>query len=166
MQYVRIPQERIAVLIGSKGEIKKEIELRTQTKLSIEETEVSVEGESVDEWISKDIIKAIGRGFNPEKAFRLLGDENILEVIDLRDYGGVSEKNMARLKGRVIGEKGRSWKVIEDLTGAFLAVYGKTISIIGSYGEVDIAKRAVDMLLSGSNHSNVYRFLERSQGRR
>lgn len=163
MQYVKIPLERVGVLIGENGSVKTGIERRTDTKISVNESEVTVEGEdSLKEWVAKDIVKAIGRGFNPEKALRLLGENNVLDVVEMREYGADSDKTLARLKGRIIGKKGKSQKLIEHHTGAQLAVYGKTVAIIGSFEEAELARRAVDMLLSGSRHAAVYRMLEHS----
>ncbi len=47
------------------------------------------------------------------------------------------------------------------MSGAEVSVYGNTVGIIGDFLEMDIAKNAVVMLLSGSEHSTVYRYLER-----
>ena len=46
------------------------------------------------------------------------------------------------------------------MTGANVSVYGRTVSLLGEYEEVAEAKRAVEMLLEGSMHATVYKFLE------
>ncbi len=117
------------------------------------------------EWIGKDIILAIGRGFNPEIALRLLDDEITLEIIKLRDFVN-TERAMVTKKGRIIGEKGRTKRRIEDLTGTYLSIYGKSIGIIGSYDDVALAKEAILRLIHGSRHSSVYRFLEKDRRQR
>jgi ribosomal RNA assembly protein len=68
---------------------------------------------------------------------------------------------MLRLKGRVIGESGKSRKTIEDLSDTQISVYGKTIGIIGEAENTNMAKKAIDMLLTGAPHSTVFRILER-----
>ena len=70
---------------------------------------------------------------------------------------------MERLKGRVIGEKGKSRRVIEELTGCHISVYGKTIGIIGEASDVHLAHQAVGMLLQGSMHKTVFQFLEKQK---
>jgi ribosomal RNA assembly protein len=165
MDYVRIPEERLPVLIGEGGAVKKQIEERTDSKLIIEENTVTVEGEGIGAWKAKDVVLAIGRGFSPDKALMLLNDDYVIEVIQLKEYGS-GEKTWKRLKGRVIGEKGRTRRFIEKNTGAMLSVYGKTVSLIGSYDEVAVAREAVAMLLGGSQHGAVRRFLEKSAKRR
>ncbi len=89
-----------------------------------------------------------------------------MEIIDISEAVGESKNTQQRLKGRVIGAEGRTRSLIESLTGVTLSIYGKTISILGTYEEVNDAKRAVDMLLSGKPHSGVYRFLEKTQKER
>ncbi len=159
---LKIPKERVAVLIGKSGEIKKRLESETKTRIRVdsEEGDVFVSGEDAIPLFSvREIIKAIGRGFNPEIAFLLLQQDYMFEVLDLRDYAS-TKKHVLRLKGRVIGAEGKSRKIIEELTESFISVYGKTISIIGQVDNIGLAKRAVEGLLEGSPHSTIYKWLE------
>ncbi|MFH0862309.1 MAG: KH domain-containing protein [Candidatus Altiarchaeota archaeon] len=160
MQFVRIPEERVRVLIGEAGSTKKAIENRTKCRISLAEGEVSVEGEALDEWVAKDVIHAIGRGFNPEKAMFLLKDGFILDFIELAEYAN-TPKARERIKGRIIGEDGRTRKFIEKNAGAMVSVYGKTVAFIGPFDSVALAKEAVTMLCTGSRHAGVYRFIEK-----
>lgn len=164
MEIVKIPSERVAVLIGKDGETKKQIERMGNVKLNIsKEGDVEISGKnSMDEWKAKDIVKAIGRGFAPEKALKLLNDDYYFKIIDLRDIYG-SDKEITRYKGRVIGEKGKAKKVIEETSGADICIYGDTIGIIGRIEELSLAENAVDMLLEGASHSRVYSVLERER---
>lgn len=159
---IKIPKERIAVFIGTKGEIKRQLEEHTKTKIDVDskEGEISVKGEdAVLLYSTRDIIKAIARGFNPEIALLLLKQDYAFDVISLPTYDNPSQLN--RIKGRVIGAKGRSRELIEEHTETFISVYGKTISIIGTIESVTVARRAIEMLIKGSPHSNVYRWLEK-----
>ena len=56
---------------------------------------------------------------------------------------------------------GKTKKTLETLTGADFSIYGHTIAIIADFQSMDIAKKAIDMLLTGSKHASVYRFIER-----
>ena len=131
----------------------------------MEDTSVTVEGESIDEWVTRDIVKAVGRGFTPQKALTLLSEDQMLLVIDLTDHVGGSEKALTRFKGRIIGRDGKTRKVIEELTGCYLSVYGKTASLIGGYDAVEVARDAILRILDGSPHAAVYRFLEKNRGK-
>jgi ribosomal RNA assembly protein len=162
---IKIPRERVAVLIGKAGATKKQIEEATKTKLNVnsEEGDVVVMGEdALGMFSTKEIIHAIGRGFNPEVAMLLLNQDYNVEFINLGDY--IKSKNsMERLKGRVIGSEGKSRKVIEDLTECYISVYGKTIGIMGKVENTPTARRAVESLLGGSPHANVYKWLEKQR---
>ena len=162
----KIPKERIAVLIGKDGITKKQIESATNIKLKIDskEGDVFLKGEdALGLYSAREVINAIGRGFNPETALLLLKQDYTLEILNMTDY--IKSKNsIIRLKGRVIGAEGRSRKTIEELTETYISVYGKTIGIIGFSENVAIAKKAVESLLSGSPHSSVYKWLEKRRG--
>ncbi len=162
----KIPKERIAVLIGKDGITKKQIESATNIKLKIDskEGDVFLEGEdALGLYSAREVVKAIGRGFNPEIALLLLKPDYMFEMLNMLDY--VKSKNsIIRLKGRVIGAEGRSRKTIEELTETYISVYGKTIGIIGFSENVAIAKKAIESLLSGSPHSSVYKWLEKRRG--
>ncbi|MBM3309734.1 MAG: RNA-processing protein [Candidatus Altiarchaeales archaeon] len=158
MDFVNIPEERVGVLIGPEGKTKREVERRAKVKLNIEENSVSIEGEGFSAWKARDVVQAIGRGFNPDYAFLLFNEDYVFEMLNLKDFA--SERSWDRLRGRVIGEGGKIRKLLEKESGAFISVYGKTISFIGSFDEVGIAKEAVLMLLNGAKHGSVRRFLE------
>ncbi len=67
---------------------------------------------------------------------------------------------MRRLRGRVIGKGGKTRETIEEYTGADISVYGKTTSLIGHPHQISIARRAIILLLEGSPHQTVYRYLD------
>ncbi|PIN74079.1 RNA-processing protein, partial [Candidatus Woesearchaeota archaeon CG10_big_fil_rev_8_21_14_0_10_47_5] len=106
-------------------------------------------------------VNAIGRGFNPRVALHLLRGDYVCEVISLRGRSSKSRKFLERMKGRIIGSQGKSRRLMEELSGTNICVYGKTVSIIGLSERVAITRKAIEMLLKGSQHSTVYRWLEK-----
>lgn len=159
---LKIPKERIAVLIGKDGSIKKNLETETKTKIDIDskEGDITIKGEdALLLYSAREVIKAIGRGFNPEVALLLLKSDYALDIISITEF--VGENHLVRIKGRLIGKDGKSRKIIEELTETFICVYGKTVGIVGMHENLSSAKRAIESLLSGSPHANVYKFLER-----
>ena len=162
---VKIPQERVAVLIGKDGATKKEVENLTHCTLDISaEGDVVIKGnDGLEVFTVKEIVRAIARGFNPKIAIQLQNTDYALEMIDMKDIAGKSKNTMERLKGRVIGKAGKSREEIERLTDCSISVYGKTIGIIGQADNVALARQAVAMLLQGSMHKSVYQFLERKK---
>lgn len=151
---VKIPEDRVAVLIGRHGKVKREVEEYTKTKLAISDV-VDIEGEPIDAMTAENVIRAIGRGFSPEKALDLLDEENALLVIAL------NPKSAGRIKSRIIGTNGKTRYKIEKMTKTFISVYGRTVSIIGRYHDVELAKEAVEKIIEGATHKFVYDFLEK-----
>jgi ribosomal RNA assembly protein len=162
---IKIPEERIGVLVGPGGSMKHLIEEKTKTTLEIDSETGTVSIASAEDPLQAlrvmDLVRAIGRGFSPERALPILDDEMLmLDVLDLSKMVG-TKNDMARIKGRVIGKDGKSREIMERLSGARLSVYGKTVALLGYPEQIKIARTAVEMLLDGAPHGNVYSFLEK-----
>jgi len=169
--FVKIPKDRIGALIGPDGRVKERIEKQLHIEIGVDsetgDVTLTLSPNAEDPSVlfrAKELVTAIGRGFAPERAFRLLqDDEALLEVIDLREIFGRSLSELERLKGRIIGQEGKTRRIIEELTDAEVSVYGHTVSIIADAEEMDIAREAIKMLLQGRQHSSVYRFLHKKR---
>lgn len=170
-QTIRVPLERIGVVIGRDGATKRALEEELGIKLGVDSREglVTIRSDSVDRGdplIAVRVIEAIGRGFSPQHAIRLMDEGVVFEVIDLRDFAGRSSSSLERIRGRVIGLKGKSRRVIEELTKCHLSVYGRTVAIIGEASEAQYASDAVRKLALGSQHRTVYNELQKERTRR
>lgn len=165
--YARIPEDRVGVLIGPGGRTRKEIAARTRTDLAIDavEGEVRISGPDNDPMgalRARDIVLAIGRGFSPERAMRLLKEETFLGILDIKFTTGKREKAaLRRIRSRVIGTHGRARARIEELSGCSVSVYGSTVALIGEEEQLERGTRAVELLLRGSEHSTVFHLLAR-----
>lgn len=164
---IRIPGDRIGVLIGPHGETRKLLTERSGIRLDVDSSmnEVTVldkaEGsDPVTALKLRDIVRAIGRGFSPEHAMRLFSDDCYFELLDFHDYVGKNKSRMRQVTARLIGSEGKTRRIIEEQTGCDLAIYGHTVGIIGDLEDLGNAKQAVDMILRGAEHASVYRFLE------
>jgi len=160
--YVVIPEERIKILRHKKEWIE-EIEKLSKTKIEFgENQQMIISGEDpISVMRVRDIIRALGRGFDYQSALNLLDEEYFLEIINLKEFAKTRNRQI-ELKGRVIGSEGSAKQRIEEMTNTKIAVHGKTISIIGKWNDVQKAREAIEMLLKGAMHNTVYRFLERS----
>ncbi|HIQ24135.1 MAG TPA: RNA-processing protein [Pyrodictium delaneyi] len=170
--YAKLSPDRVGVLIGEEGKVKTEIMKRTRTRITVDSTTgmVIIEPEAPDVppfmvMKAQEIVKAIAYGFSPERAMRLLDEDQILVVVDLKQYVGDAPNHLQRVKGRIIGEKGKARKTIEEMTGTYISVYDNYVAIIGDFETANIAKQAIEMLIQGRQHSTVYRFLERTMFR-
>ncbi len=166
--FLRIPDDRIGALIGPGGATKRDLESRTRTRITVEpdEGEVAIaapaEGDPIGALKARDVALAIGRGFSPMRAMRLLREDTYLGVIDIKHTTGKQTKAaLWRIRSRLIGSNGRARSRIEELSGCFVSVYGTTVALIGREAELERATQAVQLLLRGSEHSTVFHLLAR-----
>lgn len=159
MEIVKIPERRIKSIIGEEGKTKKLLERKCRVKLSVDnEGEVQIEGDAADEFFAKDVIKAVGRGFDPNDAIKILDEDYQFQLIDLKDILR-SDKMITRIKGRIIGEKGKMKTEIEQATESKIAVYGFTVGVISQHDTIEYAVEAIKKLINGSEHARVYGYL-------
>ncbi len=166
--YLKVPLDRIGALIGERGKVIKELERRTGVKVSVDSSDgtIVIEPLAPSTPVSnllkaREFIRAIAEGFSPERAERLLDEDQVLIVIDLKQVVGPSPNHLTRVKGRIIGEGGKARKNIEAITGTYINVGKDTVAIIGDYESAQIAREAIEMLIQGRQHSTVYKYLDR-----
>ncbi len=159
MEIVRIPIERVKIMIGEEGKTKQLIEEKCKIKLDIDsEGEVIIEGESAEIFFAKDVVKAIGRGFDPHDALRIVNDNYQFELIDLKDELK-NEKQITRVKGRIIGEKGKMKTEIQIATESVISVYGYTVGVISRIDTMEFALEAIRRIINGSELTKIYDYL-------
>ena len=159
MEVLKIPERRVPALVGVEGKTKKKVERMCNVKLTVSrEGEVELKGENADVFFAIDVVKAIGRGFDPRNALLLTKEDYQFLLIDLKDYAA-NDKAITRIKGRIIGERGKVKSEIEEATESKISVYGNTVGIISKMDTVGYAKEAIFMLIQGARHSRVYGYL-------
>ncbi|MEM2856507.1 MAG: KH domain-containing protein [Candidatus Nitrosocaldaceae archaeon] len=162
---IKIPLDRVGVLVGKDGKVKEMIEKSCKVRLDIdgENGDIIIRSnasvEEMNPFKAVEVVTAIAKGFSPDRAKRLFDEDTILQVIDLKEYTK-SRESLERIKGRIIGSKGKSRRLIEELSGADISIYGHYVAIIGKEEEIRIANNAVSMLLHGSEHKSVYNMLQ------
>jgi ribosomal RNA assembly protein len=164
--YLKIPRDRVGALIGPKGKAKRRIESFFGVTIEIESESGSVEitlnpgnRDITAIFTVRNVVKAIGRGFSPQRAEVLAKEDFDLHIIDLNEFVGESKNATARVKGRIIGKNGRSRELIEELTETRISVYGGTVAYIGNPEGLEAAREALMMLIKGSFHKTVYNYL-------
>ncbi len=171
-------KDRLAVAIGKEGSTKVRIEKLTGTKIFIDSVSGNYRVESNPDFKSSDIfdenespglriymtqhiLQAINFGFNPEKAMKLIDSELMLEIIDLEKIVGHSEKKLKRIKGRLIGDKGKIRNSFEQFSGVQFSIYNKYIALIGNFESIKVAKKGINMIIQGYPHKTVLGYLTR-----
>ena len=143
----------------------REIEERAEVRLDVDSETGSVRieptGDPIRGLAGPDVVEAIGRGFAPAAAMRLLEDDmQLFDVVDI-EAATRNKNDLRRQKGRLIGEDGRTRELMEELSGADVVIYGTTLGMIGKPEQVDAVRSAAEMILDGAPHGAVYSFLER-----
>ena len=167
--FARIPDDRVGVVIGHGGATKREIETETRTAIEVDPVDGSVRISARDDdpmgaMKARDIVLALGRGFSPERARRLLRDDTYLGIIDIRQVTGKRQKAaMWRIRSRLIGEHGRARERIEELSGASMSVQGGTVALIGQETQLERATRAVETVSATSLQSSPVRWASRAR---
>lgn len=146
-------------LIGKDGKNKGAIEEAFDVEITVKEDgEIVIEGNGADAFFARDVVEAVGRGFSIGDAAKLFKSGYIFHSIELKDQFS-TDKARKRMKGRVIGEKGKIKKEIEESTDSKIMIYGHTVSIIAPDEMMEFAKEAVFKILDGAPHSTVKSYL-------
>jgi rRNA processing protein Krr1/Pno1 len=77
-----VPLDRVAAVIGKKGETKKHLEEACHVSLEVDSQsgEITVRSASVEEgdpFRATNVVEAVGRGFSPQRALKLVDPETI-----------------------------------------------------------------------------------------
>ncbi len=158
---VRIPHDRIGILVGPKGETKRRLERAFGVKIRVDSStgDVTIRGEDgYAVWKATKAVKGIARGMNIDTVLELEEDDKDLEVINL-GHLLPNDRAIVRYKARIIGTHGAVKKTIEQKTGTKIVVHGKTVTILGKPENIYNAKRAIEMILEGAQINTVYKYL-------
>ena len=170
----RVPQDRIAVLIGAKGATRKELEEAAGCeRIAIDSASGEIDVfwpdagnyDPVKAMKLPDVIKAVGRGMAPSRAIQLLQDDWFFEIVDLRDHVGKRSNQQRRIRGRIIGSEGKIRKMIEFHTNTEISIYKSTVVLVGEGMGLSNARQAIEMLAGGSEHGSVLGYLEKDRRR-
>ncbi|BAB65506.1 KH domain-containing protein [Sulfurisphaera tokodaii] len=161
--YITVPDDKINLVKSILGRL----EEISNTKIEFDEKTKSIrvipkDNNAYEAMKVVSVIKAIGVGFDVDEAMKLMRDDYVLDIIDLKDSTNGPE-DMKRIKGRIIGEKGKTKKIIQEYTGVNIIITDHYVGILGTIEQADIAKRAIEMLIKGKEHSTVYKYLDKAE---
>ncbi|MDE1873667.1 MAG: hypothetical protein KGI04_00920 [Candidatus Micrarchaeota archaeon] len=163
MHQILIPTKRAELLKGKElaASVRKRLGCRIEVK---DENELVIDGDALEEYNARVVMQAFARGFDFDTACKLLSDERFFESIDMKQLFK-NEEQIKRIKARVIGTDGKTKTYIQSVSGADLAVYGDTVSMIGTVDEIKVAKAALEVLLEGGTHKKAYAIMEKARRR-
>ena len=129
--------------------------------LSFKGNLVIIESKSaVSVLLAKNALTAFNRGFDAKTSLLLLDENYDLAVLNIGNYAN-SQKRQIGLKGRIIGSRGVIKQRLSNATSCYIKIFGKTVSIIGNYQNLNIAVEAVEMLLNGAKHDRVFLMIDK-----
>jgi len=140
---------------------KKKIETALNIKLSKKQGIVFIKGKAEDEHFGLQVIEAINLGFSVDKALLLKDEEFVFEKINIKDL--TKRHDLERVRGRIIGTRGRALDTLESLTDCYISLHDNSVGIIGKAEDIENARYALERIIQGSKHSNVYAYLEKKR---
>jgi ribosomal RNA assembly protein len=117
---------------------------------------------AMQEYVLSEILEALASGFDLKVAILLEDEEFVFKKVNLRTYARGSRLSFVR--ARIVGSEGKSKRVIQSLTDCFISLSDNYVAIIGKPESIELASKAIESLIRGTKHANVFKFLEKSQG--
>ena len=150
------------ILVGSIARIRKavpRIESRIKINFTFGTDRVNIEGNELNEFLVEKIVGAIDFGFHVEDALLLQSEDFVLEFIKVKEH--TRRKNLKDVRSRIIGTRGKAKNTIETLTGATIVIQENTVGIIVDSEHLDFTIQAIESLIQGAKHGNVFAYLEK-----
>lgn len=123
----------------------------------------TTEGNAIDEYAAERVIEALELGFTLHQALLLCDEDFILEKIHIKQL--TKRHDLERIRARIIGTRGKTKEIIQNLSDCLISLHGNTVGIISRAEDIRKAINALTSLVHGQKQSRVYSYLERARTR-
>lgn len=135
------------------------LERKLNIKITINKSNVTIDGKATDEYEAEKVLAAISFGYTAYQAIDLIDPEFEFRKLNIKSY--TRRKNLTEVKARIIGTKGKTKRVLEDISECSIIIHDNTVGILGPSEFVEITTLAVGNLIKGTKQGNVYRYIEK-----
>ncbi len=143
-------------------ELEKELPVKITMRKGNKEASFTIGGrDALYEYIASRVLEAIASGFDFDTAILLKEEDVVFKEVQLKNY--VHGSRLSVIKGRIVGAQGKSKRVIQQLSECSISLCDNKMGIIGRAENVEIASKAIESLLRGAKHANVFKALEESR---
>lgn len=154
---IKLIVEKLARIIKSKNRLEEILDVKIENRGN----EIYIEGSAEDEYTAEKVILALDFGFPFSTAMEIKTEELIMEIVNIKEY--TNQKDMTRVRGRIIGSNGKILKTLSDLTNCYLELKDNKVAIIGEPEHIKNCREAVISITKGTKPGNVYAYLEKHQ---
>lgn len=164
MRKVRVPAHRYTPLkenwMKIFGPVVEHLHLQIRFNLKSRNVEIRTCPETEDVTNlqkAADFVRAFILGFDVEDALALLRlDDLFIDSFEVQDVKSLKGDHGSRAIGRLAGKGGRTKFTIENVSKTRIVLADSKIHILGSFQNIQVARRALCNLILGSPPSKVY----------
>lgn len=149
--------EKVPRIIKNKKKLEEELNIKIKNRGK----EVVIEGTPENEYVAEKVIDALNFGFPFSTALLIKKEENLFEIINIKDH--TKRRDLKRIRARIIGKKGKTLGTLHQLTKCHFELKDNYVGIIGDPEYMENAQEAIISIIHGSKHANVYSNLEKHQ---
>ncbi|CAA7018449.1 unnamed protein product [Microthlaspi erraticum] len=96
---------------------------------------------------AKDLLRLLARSVSAPQAIKILKDDMYSEIINIRHLVPKKKRYVER-RQQLLGPNSSNLKTLEDVTGCYIRVQGKTVAVMGSSRGVNKVRLAVEKCMN------------------